>query len=300
MTARISLALVIHNHQPVGNFGWVIEDVFHKALRTVDRCPRTPPATSGWVCTTAGPCSSGWTTSGPTRIRPAARAGRSRPGGDPRRRPLRADPRWRCPSATGWASSTRMRDDIERRFGRAPLGAWLAERVWEPALASDLAEAGYALHSPRRQPPAGRFGGRGRHVGHLHDRRPGPAADHLRHREGPALPDPVPAGRGGDRVPARRGDRGRPTGSGSWATTARSSAPGRALSSIAGARSRWIDDCFEALAENADWLTLVTPSEWLEREAPIGRIYVPTSVVRRDDRVGAAGQRGGHLPRTDA
>ena len=31
MTARISLALVVHNHQPVGNFGWVIEEVFDKA-----------------------------------------------------------------------------------------------------------------------------------------------------------------------------------------------------------------------------------------------------------------------------
>src|SRR5438045_353430 len=31
MTARISLALVLHNHQPVGNFGWVFGDVYAKA-----------------------------------------------------------------------------------------------------------------------------------------------------------------------------------------------------------------------------------------------------------------------------
>ena len=31
MTKRISLALIVHNHQPVGNFGWVIEEVFEKA-----------------------------------------------------------------------------------------------------------------------------------------------------------------------------------------------------------------------------------------------------------------------------
>ena len=25
---RISLALTLHNHQPIGNFGWVFADVF--------------------------------------------------------------------------------------------------------------------------------------------------------------------------------------------------------------------------------------------------------------------------------
>ena len=31
MGGRVSLALVIHNHQPVGNFGWVIADVYEHA-----------------------------------------------------------------------------------------------------------------------------------------------------------------------------------------------------------------------------------------------------------------------------
>ena len=30
-TRRISLALALHNHQPVGNFGWVFEEVFQQA-----------------------------------------------------------------------------------------------------------------------------------------------------------------------------------------------------------------------------------------------------------------------------
>ena len=33
MAARISLALAIHNHQPVGNFGWVIAEVFEQAYQ---------------------------------------------------------------------------------------------------------------------------------------------------------------------------------------------------------------------------------------------------------------------------
>ena len=44
-----------------------------------------------------------------------------------------------------------MRDAIERRFGVRAQGLWLTERVWEPELAADLAEAGvrYALVDDR-------------------------------------------------------------------------------------------------------------------------------------------------------
>ena len=43
MAARISLALAIHNHQPVGNFGWVIAEVFEQAYQPmVDALERHP------------------------------------------------------------------------------------------------------------------------------------------------------------------------------------------------------------------------------------------------------------------
>ncbi|OGD75060.1 MAG: hypothetical protein A2Y64_05075 [Candidatus Coatesbacteria bacterium RBG_13_66_14] len=38
---------------------------------------------------------------------------------------------------------TRLFCRVEELFGRRPWGAWLAERVWEPELAADLARAGY-------------------------------------------------------------------------------------------------------------------------------------------------------------
>src|SRR6195256_5572809 len=37
-----------------------------------------------------------------------------------------------------------MGDLVQRLFGVRPRGAWLAERVWEPSLASDLVDGGYA------------------------------------------------------------------------------------------------------------------------------------------------------------
>ena len=44
MAPRISLALAIHNHQPVGNFGWVFAEVYDRAylpmLEALERHPR--------------------------------------------------------------------------------------------------------------------------------------------------------------------------------------------------------------------------------------------------------------------
>ena len=37
-----------------------------------------------------------------------------------------------------------MADEVESLFGRRPVGAWLAERVWEPDVPTSLAKAGYA------------------------------------------------------------------------------------------------------------------------------------------------------------
>ena len=62
VTDRISLALVLHNHQPVGNFGWVIaERTSGRTCRCSTRSSATPGSGSG--CTTAARCSTG---SGPS------------------------------------------------------------------------------------------------------------------------------------------------------------------------------------------------------------------------------------------
>ena len=43
VTNRISLALVLHNHQPVGNFGWVIAETYERAyLPMVEALERHP------------------------------------------------------------------------------------------------------------------------------------------------------------------------------------------------------------------------------------------------------------------
>jgi alpha-amylase len=170
----------------------------------------------------------------------------------------------------------RMADELERLTGVRPRGAWLAERVWEPDLPTSLVKAGYqwtilddqhfrAAAIPEQNlwgayttEDQGRlltvfgteqglryripFGGVEDVIGYLRDH----------------------ATEAGDRV-GMMGDDGEKFGA--WPTTYEH----------CWGEGRWVDRFFEALEANADWLTTVTPSQWLEREPPIGRVYVPTS-----------------------
>jgi len=137
---RVSLALVIHNHQPVGNFGWVIADVYEHAYSPMlDALERHPGIRLGLHYTAA-----------------AAVDGANRPRRSGRSATSSSAVRWRS-----WAAATtnrilvtlpdrdrngqlvRMRDEMEIMF-RATAGRGMAaERVWEPSLAYDLAAAGY-------------------------------------------------------------------------------------------------------------------------------------------------------------
>ena len=42
-------------------------------------------------------------------------------------------------------------------------------------------------------------------------------------------------------------------------------------------RDAWIEKCFTALEDNADWLSTVTPIQWMAEHPPIGRVYMPTA-----------------------
>src|SRR5438093_1700334 len=142
LISRIALAMTIHNHQPVGNFGWVIEETYERAylpmLAALERHPGVRIALhyTGPLLDWLG------------REQPEFLA---RLGGLVARdqveivgggwyEPVLAA----LPERDRLAQLTRMADELERRFGLRPRGAWLAERVWEPDLPTALAGAGYA------------------------------------------------------------------------------------------------------------------------------------------------------------
>ena len=274
VTPRISLALVIHNHQPVGNFGWVIEEAFRQAylplLEALERHPRIR-----FALHYSGPLL-GWL----RRERPeflsrlVALVGRGQVelvGGAHYEPVLVA-----LPERDRLGQLRRMASELEALTGVPPRGAWLAERVWEPSLPSTLAAAGYrwtvlddvhfraaavpddALHGAHTTDDQGRLltllatDQRLRYM--IPFGEPAAVIDYLR---GQATDD-------GSHL-ATMGDDGEKLGS--WPTT---------FEHCWGER-RWMARFFDALEASAGWLVTVTPSEWLARHPPIGRVYVPTS-----------------------
>ena len=174
MAPRISLALVLHNHQPVGNFGWVIEDTFRAAYEPMlAALERHPGIRVGLHYT--GPLLE-WLVAEQPRVRSNASPRSPTRGqveilGGGWTEPILAS----LPVADRIAQLRRMGDELAARFGHRPRGAWLAERVWEPSLPADLVRGGYEWTILDDNHLRARVGRRGRHVEHVHDRRPGRA-----------------------------------------------------------------------------------------------------------------------------
>ncbi|HEY8169275.1 MAG TPA: 4-alpha-glucanotransferase, partial [Candidatus Limnocylindrales bacterium] len=130
MAPRISLALVLHNHQPVGNFGWVIDDTYRAAYKPmVAALERHPHVRVGLHYT--GPLLEWLTAEQPDfidRLAALAQRGQVELLGGGWTEPILAS----LPVPDRIAQLRRMGDELESRFGNRPRGAWLAERVWEP------------------------------------------------------------------------------------------------------------------------------------------------------------------------
>ncbi len=274
MTGRISLALVIHSHQPVGNFGWVIADVYERAYRPfVEILERHP----GVRCALhySGPLLDWLRAERPAfldRIRALVERGQVEILGGGWAEPILVG----LPTTDRIGQLRRLSDELEAWLGRRPAGAWLAERVWEPDLPVALVDAGYAWtvlddnHFRAAAIPEDALWGpyttddQARRLTvfasdqGLRYRIPFRPVDEvievLRQR---ATPE-------GERL-AVMGDDGEKFGA--WPTTYEH----------CWGRGAWMDRFFDALEANAEWLTTTTPSSWLTGHAPIGRAAIPTA-----------------------
>ena len=101
---RIALALAIHNHQPVGNFGWVIGQVYEQAYRPMLEAIERHPGGQPLAALLRARCSTGSRREQPGLPGPArALVG---PGGSSCSAAATTSRSWpRCPSATALASS---------------------------------------------------------------------------------------------------------------------------------------------------------------------------------------------------
>ncbi|HET7676834.1 MAG TPA: alpha-amylase/4-alpha-glucanotransferase domain-containing protein, partial [Candidatus Limnocylindrales bacterium] len=263
-----------HNHQPVGNFGWVFEDVHRSAyapmLGALERHPRVrlglhyTGSLLEWLEAEHPETLE--------RLRALVARGQVELLGGGHYEPILAS----LPQADRAAQLMVMADEVERLFGVRPRGAWLAERVWEPSLPADLADAGYEWtvlddnHLRAASVPEDEMWGtyttddQGRRLtlfgteqglryripfGEVEE-----VIDHLRRH----------ATQDGRRL-GTMGDDGEKFGA--WPGTFEH----------CWGDGAWVDRCFAAFEANADWLTTTTPSAWLDTQPPVGRIYVPTA-----------------------
>src|SRR5918993_4326957 len=273
MAPRISLALAIHNHQPVGNFGWVLDEVFEKAyepmVAALERHPHVRLSLHY-----SGPLLEWLRNERPAfidRLSTLVARDQIEITGGGCYEPVLAS----LPERDRIGQATRMSAELEALFGRRPLGAWLAERVWEPDLPTSLVAAGYDwtilddahfraaaireedLWGPYTTEDQGQllrvFGTEQGLRYRIPFRDVEEVTDYLRDH----------ATEDGGRI-GMMGDDGEKFGA--WPTTWEH----------CWGSGRWVERFFEALEANADWLSTTTPSAWLDAHAPIGRVYVPT------------------------
>jgi 4-alpha-glucanotransferase len=274
VSGRVSLSLVIHNHQPVGNFGWVIEDVYEHAYSPMlHALERHPGIRLGLHYT--GPLLQWMIANKPAaidQIRGLVDRGQVEIVGGGYYEPILIT----LPDRDRHGQLTRMRDELESLFGRRPRGAWLAERVWEPSLAFDLADAGYEwtclddnhlrAASIREDDMWTAFttDDRGRRLSIFG------TEQGLRYRI-PFKPVEDVIGYLHERVTAdgryvgMMGDDGEKFGAwpGTW--------------EYCWSREYWVDRLFDAIERSGEWLNMAMPSEWLAANPPSRRVYVPTS-----------------------
>lgn len=140
MTRHLHFGWALHNHQPVGNFPWVFEEVYARAYEpTVAALERHPTVRVTLHYT--GPLLNWLASHRPELLdRLATLAARGQielmTGGY--YEPILPI----IPEADRLGQIEKMSDFVRERFGYEPTGLWLAERVWEPQLPATLARAG--------------------------------------------------------------------------------------------------------------------------------------------------------------
>jgi 4-alpha-glucanotransferase len=273
MPELFHLVLLIHAHQPCGNFGSVLEKAYGDAyLPFIEHLEERPGVHAGLHY--SGPLLTWIEENRPKyfpRLKALVQRGQVELVGGGFYEPILVS----IPPRDQMEQITLLTRYLEEHFGARPTGAWLAERVWEPQLPSALAAAGvgYSLVDDIHFLSAGfepeeLFGtyvaeDRGQNIWLF----PGQKALRYLLPFGKVenvisyLRDAAKAHPGG--VAAMGDDMEK---FGVW--------PGTREHCY---EDGWLASFFEALEENADWLKVSTPSEYLADHAPLGRADLPTA-----------------------
>lgn len=272
MLNKVSLALLIHSHQPVGNFDHVIEEAYQKSYRPFAEMLEAHPNIrislhySGILLE--------WLENHHPEffdlLRRLVERGQAEIVGGGYYEPILPA----IPDADKLAQIRLLADYLERHFGSRPRGAWVAERVWEPSLARPLAEAGveYVMLDDTHFLAAG-LQPRELHGAYITEEvgsplRLVPSLQILRY----TIPfrDPeetLRVLREGVNLPARLFASGDDCEKfGVW--------PGTYDHCY---KNKWLERFLRAIEDSGDWLETTTVSGHLDANATIGRVYLPAA-----------------------
>jgi alpha-amylase/alpha-mannosidase (GH57 family) len=276
-TGSIHLGLLLHNHQPVGNFPWVFQQVYEEAyLPMIEGLEKHPGVRLSLHYT--GSLLDWIEEAQPEFLeRIAALVKRNQvevvSGGY--YEPILPS----IPDADKIGQIHRLTERIQRYFGTTPVGMWIAERVWEPGLPRLLREAGiewtilddvhfknvgledsdlHGYYATEDQSSVLKVYATSKSLRYTIPWRP--AAETIAHLHSLATLD-------GKRIVVM-GDDGEKFGS--WPGT-------REYCWGSKGRSGWIEEFFTALEENATWLHTTPLGEYVCNYPALGRIYLPTS-----------------------
>ena len=270
---KFNLVLLIHAHQPIGNFDEVMEHTYARSyLPFVDCVAKHPRVRLGLHY--SGPLLEWLAERHPEYLKQIAALvarGQVEVVGGGFYEPILIT----IPPEDQIEQIRRLSDFIAANFGSRPGGAWLAERVWEPQLPAALADAGvtYTLVDDSHFLTAGRemhelYGyyvceELGRTVKVIPGLQPlryllpfGTVDDSIRFLRDAAAQHPGGMASTGDDMEKFGG----------WPHTWEHCF-----------RDQWLENFFTALEANQDWLETVPPGEALASRTPLGRADLPTA-----------------------
>ncbi len=273
----IHFGLLLHNHQPVGNFPWVFQQVYEEAylplIEALERHTSVRLALhyTGSLLDWLGEAQPEFL----QRIAALVQRGQVEMVGGGYYEPILPS----IPDADKTGQIRKLSARLQRDFAATVSGMWLAERVWEPSLPRLLREAGiewtilddvhfknvgledsdlYGYYATEDQSPILKVFATSQAMRYTVPWRPvQETIDLLR----------TLATSSGERIVVM-GDDGEKFGS--WPDT-------REYCWGHDGRSGWIEEFFNALEQNDSWLHTTLLGEYARAHTALGRVYIPTS-----------------------